>query len=70
VLTRTDADDPHRATLVAGNDAFGTVSSSLLALASDRSAPPVLLFAAGAPGSTAYQVVRSPWDRPARVESA
>lgn len=70
ILTRTDADDPHRATLVAGSDAFGTVSSALLALPADRAAAPVLLFAAGAPGSAAYEAVRSPWDRPLRVESA
>lgn len=70
LLTRTDADDPHRATLVAGSDAFGTVSSTLLALPSDRALPPVLLFAAGAPGSTPYEAIRAPWDRPVRVESA
>jgi len=69
LLTRTDEDDPHRATLVAGSDT-GTVSSTLVALPVDRAAAPVLLFAAGPPGLTAYAIVREPWVRPARVESA
>jgi hypothetical protein len=69
LLTRTDADDPHRATFVPDTDGFGTVAGTLLALPADRSQPPALLFANGPPGVAPYEPVRAPWVRAARVES-
>jgi hypothetical protein len=68
LLTQSDDDDPHRATIVTGIDGFGTVSSTLLALPADRSEPPVLLFAHGPPSVAPYDAVRSPWVRAAHVE--
>ncbi len=69
LLTRTDADDPHRATFVPDIGGFGTVAGTLLALPASRSEAPVLLFANGPPGLAAYEPVRAPWVHPMRVES-
>lgn len=68
LLRHADADDPHRAMTVVTPEAFGTVASSLLALPAAREAPPVLLFANGAPTEAPYEPVPIPWERAARVE--
>ena len=60
LLRQVDDDDPHRAmTVVTGRD-FGTVSSTLLGLAADVSAPPDLLFANGPPTRAGYERVAIP----------
>jgi uncharacterized protein with NRDE domain len=69
LLTRTDDDDPHRATLVDGGAAFGTVSSALLVLDADRKLSPMFAFAPGPPGRTAYQTIAT-WKHNVRRESA
>lgn len=69
LLTRTDDDDPHRATLVDGGAAFGTVSSTLLVLSADPKLSPMLAFAPGPPSRAAYQVIPT-WKHDVRRESA
>jgi hypothetical protein len=68
LLRRADEDDPHRAMTVVTDIGFGTVCSSLLALSSAVSEPPVLLFANGPPTREPYRPVTSPWVRAANVE--
>ncbi|HEY0612993.1 MAG TPA: NRDE family protein, partial [Candidatus Elarobacter sp.] len=55
LLRRADLDDPHRAMTVVTAERFGTVCSTLLALPAQRSAPPVMLFADGAPTGAPYE---------------
>ena len=67
LLRRADADDPHRAMTVAG-DELGTVCSALLALPAVRSAVPAMRFANGPPTLVPYEPVIAPWVHGANVE--
>ena len=54
---RGEADDPNSAMMVATDEGFGTVSSSLIALPRASAARPIWLYAAGPPDETAFEPV-------------
>ncbi|HZO93446.1 MAG TPA: NRDE family protein [Candidatus Baltobacteraceae bacterium] len=70
LLRHADEDDPHRAITVVTDRAFGTVSSTLLALPAEHDAPPIVLFANGPPTEAPYEPIVAPWDRRPHVEGA